>query len=255
VCTIAVAFRVHPDHPVVLAANRDEFYARPATGPGELAPGIFGGRDTIAGGTWLALREDGAFAAVTNQRNFMPRYGDRKSRGEVPVQILAHRGEEMAAFVRALDPAQYNDGNFVFGDRDGVWVAYLRAEPATLEVVALDRGLHVLTNDKLGSPDFPRADRAAALMLPAMHAPWRDAVPILARALGDHEQPRADQVGDPPPCAPYGKDFLAQLQAICIHTPAYGTRSSSIVALSTKIDAYLHAEGHPCTNPFVEVKL
>jgi uncharacterized protein with NRDE domain len=252
VCTIAVAFRVHPDHPLILAANRDEFYARASRGPGLLAPGIVGGRDEVAGGTWLALRADGAFAAVTNQRSFGARDPSRRSRGELPLALLAHPVREMAAFARDLAPGAYNDGNLIFGGAHGVWVAYLRSDADT-EVVALRPGLHVLTNDKLGSPDFPRADRAAALLEPALRLPWDEAAPLVQRALGDHAQPPADRVGLPPPCAPYGVDFLAQLQQICIHTPAYGTRSSSIAALADdRVLAYRHAEGHPCTTPFVD---
>ena len=251
-CTIAVAFRVHPDHPVILAANRDEFYARAARGPGLLAPGIVGGRDEVAGGTWLALRADGAFAAVTNQRSFGARDPSRRSRGELPLTLLAHPVRDMAAFARGLAPGAYNDGNLIFGGAHGVWVAYLRADVPT-EVVELGPGLHVLTNDKLGSPDFPRADRAAQLLEPAVRLPWDEAAHLIQRALGDHAQPPADRVGEPPPCAPYGKDFLAQLQQICIHTPAYGTRSSSIAALADdRVLAYRHAEGHPCTSPFVD---
>jgi uncharacterized protein with NRDE domain len=253
VCTIAVAFRVHPDRPVILAANRDEFYGRAARGPGPLAPNVVGGRDEVAGGTWLALRADGAFAAVTNQRSFGARDPSRRSRGELPLALLAHPGREMAAFARAIDPGAYNDGNLIFGGAHGVWVAYLRADDKAVEVVELPPGLHVLTNDKLGSPDFPRADRAAALLAPAMGLPWDEAAPLIQRALGDHARPPDDEIGEPPPCAPYGKDFLAALQQICIHTPAYGTRSASIAALGDdRVLAYRHAEGHPCTEPFAD---
>jgi uncharacterized protein with NRDE domain len=253
VCTIAVAFHVHAEHPVILAANRDEFYARPARGPGPLAPGVVGGKDLTQGGTWLGLRTDGAFAAVTNQRNFAPRDGARRSRGELPLALLARPVADMAAFARAIDPAAYNDGNVIFGDAGGVWVAYLRSDAAAVEVVALPPGLHVLTNDRLGSPDFPRAERAVALMTPALALPWPACAAALGAALADHARPPDDRVGEPPPCAPYGKDLLAALQQLCIHTPAYGTRSATIAALNAgAIAAYLHADGHPCETAFVD---
>jgi uncharacterized protein with NRDE domain len=257
VCTIGVAFRVRPDRPVILAANRDEFYARPARGPGPLGTGpggvrIAGGRDETAGGTWLALRADGAFAAVTNQRSFGARDPSRRSRGELPLALLARPVAEMAELARALEPGAYNDGNLMFGDARGVWVAYLRADLPT-EVVALPPGVHVLTNDRLGSPDFPRAERTAALLAPAVERPWDEAVRFIQRTLADHARPPDDRVGEPPPCSPFGKDFLASLQQICIHTPAYGTRSSSIAALGDdRVLAYHHAEGHPCETRFVD---
>jgi uncharacterized protein with NRDE domain len=69
-CFVAVALRFHPEFPLVVAANRDEYFSRPA----ELltrwssAPTIVAGRDLTAGGTWLGLSEDGRFAALTNCR-------------------------------------------------------------------------------------------------------------------------------------------------------------------------------------------
>lgn len=251
VCTIAVALDVHPSLPVILAANRDEYYARAARGPTRLAPGVVGGQDLVAGGTWLALRTDGAFAAVTNQRSLVPRDPARRSRGELPLALLA--APDMAAFARALDPSAYNGCNLMFGGPGGVWVAYLRPEPASLEVEPLGAGLHVLTNDRLGSPEFPRADRAAELMAPAVRAPWDAAASGLAAALADHARPPDDRIAEPPACAPYGRDLLAALQQLCIHTPAYGTRSSTIAALAPgRVAHYVHADGHPCETPFVD---
>src|SRR5262249_10476489 len=159
----------------------------------------------------------------------------------------------MAAFARALDPAAYNDGNLIFGDASGVWVAYLRSDASSVEVEALPPGLHVLTNDRLGSPDFPRAERAIELMTPALALPWRASAPALAAALADHVRPPDDRTGEPPPCSPFGKDLLATMQQLCIHTPAYGTRSATIAALDAgAIAAYLHAEGRPCETPFAD---
>ena len=61
-CTLAIYVRQLPGLPLVVAANRDEFLDRAATGPELLAsaPRIVGGRDLLAGGTWLAISERGA---------------------------------------------------------------------------------------------------------------------------------------------------------------------------------------------------
>ena len=66
-CTIAILIRV-ADVPVVIAANRDELYARPTRPPEVLGPAIVGGVDALSGGSWLAVNRAGRFAAVTNQR-------------------------------------------------------------------------------------------------------------------------------------------------------------------------------------------
>ncbi|MEK7705269.1 MAG: NRDE family protein, partial [Myxococcota bacterium] len=58
-CLLAVLSRAHPDSPLVVAANRDEWLARPAAPFGVLdeRPRVVGGRDLTAGGTWMATNE------------------------------------------------------------------------------------------------------------------------------------------------------------------------------------------------------
>src|SRR6202035_5668111 len=69
-CLIAIAHRVSKEWPLVIAANRDEQYARPtrAAHAWKENPEVIGGRDLRAGGSWLAVRRGGRFAAVTNVR-------------------------------------------------------------------------------------------------------------------------------------------------------------------------------------------
>ena len=70
-CLILVAWKAHPDFPLVVAANRDEFFIRPTAPAGWWTdpPGIFAGRDLQAGGTWLGVNREGAFAGLTNFRD------------------------------------------------------------------------------------------------------------------------------------------------------------------------------------------
>src|SRR5262249_45958851 len=161
---------------------------------------------------------------------------------------------EMAAFARAIEPGAYNDGNLIFGDARGVWVAYLRADLAT-ETVALPPGLHVLTNDKLGSPDFPRADRAAALLAPALEAgrSWGEAGPGVGGGPPGPPPAAPRRRGGPPPGRARREGFPAPLPPARPHTPPHGTRSSSIAALGDdRVLAYRHAEGHPCEVSFAD---
>ena len=66
-CLLVFAWNKHPRYRVVLAANRDEFHARPAAAMHWWAePDILGGRDLEAGGAWLAVGRDGRFGVVTN---------------------------------------------------------------------------------------------------------------------------------------------------------------------------------------------
>jgi uncharacterized protein with NRDE domain len=230
-CTIAIL--VHAcDAPLVLAANRDELYARASRPPERLAPGIAGGVDAVGGGTWLALRADGAFAAVTNQAGAAAPPGAR-SRGLVVRELVATTDPD--GYVAALDPRRYASMNLAWGDARGVRVAYLRST-GERDIVRLPDGIHVLCNDRLERA-FARGvrlrdDIAAAL---ARGRGAADLVAALPAMLGDHT------VIDSP------------FDATCIHTTVYGTRSSTIAALEPgRVARYLHADGPPCTTPFVD---
>src|SRR5882672_7475814 len=157
-CTIAILFDV-VEQPLVLAANRDEMYARPTRPPEVLmeSPRIVGGVDVLSGGTWLAVRADGKFAAVTNQRAIdpIPAPGLR-SRGLAVRELAA--ADDQDAYVAALDPRHYASMNLVWGSPDRVSIGYLRFEGGK-EIETLPTGIHVLCNDRLGAPGFPRGDR------------------------------------------------------------------------------------------------
>lgn len=253
--------RVHPEFPVVIAANRDEFYARIAEPPQILrrAPLIAGGRDREKGGTWFAIARTGALAAITNQRAWYPPPKAPRSRGEIPIALLddvadapaSERQRAAREHLERLDPAQRDSFNLLFADPGGVQLAYGRRESRSLEIEPLPTGVFVLANDRLGSPSFPKTRRARDLIAPAATAPWDQLASRLARALSDHELPPADAIETPPPGSPFTSEIARQLQAICIHTARYGTRSATITALHPDgVAHYAYADGPPCEATF-----
>lgn len=248
-CTIAIWIDPRADVPVALAANRDEFYERPARAPFAFAPDRVGGRDDVLGGSWLAFGRDGRFAAVTNQH--APRAGASapsasghgpvapepgagrapRSRGELVLGLLdAGDRAAMRAYLDAIDPTAYASANLVFGDAGGVDLVYLR-RAGTRERLALPPGLTVLANDRLDAPGQPKRARLHDHLAAA--ATWDDFARIAPRALADHA------FADRP------------LDALCIHTPRYGTRSATVAALAPgRVHALAWADGPPCTTPF-----
>lgn len=257
-CTIAVLHGVHPEYPVVVAANRDEAYARAATGPEVLAREpvtVVGGRDVAGGGTWTGVASTGLFVGVTNQRSHRPPDPTRRSRGRVVLEAL--RTGTVAGverYLRSLDPGDYNAFNLLYGEAGAFHVAYVRPDPASLELHALAPGIHVLANDRIGSREFPKAERVLALARPLATRPWPELAPGLAALLADHELPPPDRIPAPPPGSFLPAAAYRLLQAICIHTPEYGTRSASIVALVPGGVAHLlAANGPPCTHAFEDV--
>lgn len=255
-CTIAILAGVLPDAPLVLAANRDELLARPARPPEVLdaARGVVGGLDAAGGGTWLAVRRDGRFAAVTNERALAPPAAGLRSRG-LAVRELAC-ADDQDAYVAGLDPRRYASMNLVWGRAGEVRVAHARQPEGRIEVRALAPGVHVLCNGALGAPGFPRGARLAAAIAARLAAPgeattWRRLAPALQAALADHARAE-DGAAEAAPHLP--PDLARALTATCVHADGYGTRSASLVALAAgEVLGYLHADGPPCRAPFVEV--
>jgi uncharacterized protein with NRDE domain len=245
-CTIALLIG-GADAPVVLAANRDELYARPTRPPERLADGIAGGVDVQSGGTWLAVNRIGRFVAVTNQVALATPPPGLKSRGTVVRELAA--APDPAAYVAAIDPREYASMNLVWGDAEAVRIAYLRREQGSRDVHELAPGIHVLANDRLKAPGFPRAERLEKQIAAIEDRSWPALWPRLAQLLGDHS--RVELADVPPSHLP--PVLARELTATCIHSEQYGTRSSTLVALERgRVAAYLHADGPPCVTPFVD---
>lgn len=256
-CTLLVAHGLRRDFPLVLAANRDEFFARAATPPTLDRSGpipFLAGRDTLARGTWLGVNARGLFAGLTNQR--APAGPDAPaSRGEVVQTLLQHARsvDDAEAYLGALDPARYRPFNLLFGTAEALAVAYVRPDPASVTVARLGPGVHVLANDVLGSTRFPKAPRTAGLVPEAVlrEAPWPHLADALQRALGDHGLPPQEALPPPDPWLP--TEYAAPLQSLCVHLPHYGTVSAAVIALAPAgLAHFRHAEGAPCVTPFVE---
>src|SRR5687767_10547471 len=115
-CLIVVAWRVHPDFPLIVAANRDEFHARPAAPAAfwDDHPQILAGRDLEARGTWMGVSRTGRFAAVTNYRGARePRAIE--SRGALVSRFL-HSGTCPAEYVKELKGNLYSGFNLLAAD-------------------------------------------------------------------------------------------------------------------------------------------
>jgi uncharacterized protein with NRDE domain len=238
VCTIVTIAGVHPDFPLIVAANRDELYARPTGGPEAGDAIVVSGRDLNAGGTWMGATRGGFFAALTNQRQAQGQLPGLRSRGEVIDRALALADRAaVRAWVGGLDARSYNGFNLIYGDAGGLAVAYARHDEGTVELADLPPGIHGLANDRIGSTEFLRAGRAVELATPIARLPWAELQPALVALLADHQHPD----GQP-------------LQAICTHTPVYGTRSATIAAIgSAGLAHYLVSTGPPCTDPLKPV--
>lgn len=150
-CLILLAWRVSKAHPLVVAANRDEFHARPAAPAAfwEDRPAILAGRDLEARGTWMGVSRSGRFAAVTNYRGARePRAAE--SRGALVTRFLDN-GHSTAAYISEVQQkAQlYSGFNLLASDGDELWwISNRDSEPRRLEP-----GIYGLGNTLLDAPE------------------------------------------------------------------------------------------------------
>jgi uncharacterized protein with NRDE domain len=163
VCLILLAWRVSNEHPLVVAANRDEFHARPAAPAAfwEDRPGILAGRDLEARGTWMGMSRSGRFAAVTNYRGARePRAA--QSRGALVTGFLA-TDETAGEYMESLNPKSdsYSGFNLIASEGNELWWMSNRdGAPRRLEP-----GIYGLGNLLLDSPDVePRKRRFEAAL-------------------------------------------------------------------------------------------
>jgi len=250
VCLLIALSRIVPGVPLLVAANRDERYSRPAEAVTVLraaGPRILGGRDEVAGGTWLAVNSHGVVAGLTNQ----PAGGHdpaRRSRGELPLAFAAYpdAATAVAAVCPRLRPADYNPCWLLVGDRHALFSVDLtggdRAVPEEL-----GPGRYVLENVPLHGRSAKQR-RIAALVGERAGEPGGPAAG-LAGVLADHEPasgPRPRPDGGPP--------WPAELSAACVHTPGYGTRSAMIAAVrEAGWPEVAVAAGPPCQVPLRDV--
>jgi uncharacterized protein with NRDE domain len=163
-CLIVLAWRKHPDFPLIVAANRDEFHARPAAPAAfwEDQPGILAGRDLEARGTWMGVSRSGRFAAVTNFRGaHEPRAAE--SRGALVSRFLS-ANEKPGAYASGLQKTLYSGFNLLATDGEELWWTSNRdGTPRNLAP-----GIYGLGNALLDSQDVEPAKKAFADAIPAV---------------------------------------------------------------------------------------
>ena len=234
--TLILLDRVVPQIPVIVAANRDEFFARPAAPPTHFRasggrPAFAAPHDLEAGGTWMGINEHGVFVGLTN-RPVATKPAGVRSRGLLVVDVLAAATADHAAaeFERQRDA--YAPFNLLATDGRAAWLARHTAE-GERERRPLDPGIHVVCNRDPADPGSTKVARLRARLAEVdLAAPAGALVAELFRVLGGH----------PDPSNPFENP--------CVHTAEYGTRSSSVLLAGPGRRAYWYADGAPCETKY-----
>lgn len=238
-CLILLAWRAHPDYPLVVAANRDEFFSRPTAkaAPWPEARGVLAGRDLQAGGTWLGIGPGGRFAALTNYRDPASQRPEAASRGTLVAGFLTGKESAPAYVARvSADAADYNGFNLICGDGEKLmWFSNVGGAARELAP-----GVYGLCNHLLDTP-WPKVQAAKSALREGLAALPDDA-PLFELLRDDGIHPDDDL-----PRTGVSLEWERLLSAAFVRAPGYGTRSSTVVTVAadgwTSFDEQTWLEG------------
>jgi uncharacterized protein with NRDE domain len=220
-CLILFAHGAHPEYPLVIAANRDEYYQRPTSAASfwKDHPQILAGRDLEGGGTWLGVTRQGRFAALTNFRGPAEHKPDAPTRGRLVSDFLLSRSAPREYLEQVRTKAsRYNGFSLLLGDMHGIFY-YCSREAATQMVPA---GIYGLSNHLLDTP-WPKVEQGKTHLAHVLKNGVTD--DLLLQLLDDRSLAADAALPD----TGVGLERERILSAALIVSPQYGTRASTAV--------------------------
>ncbi len=227
-CLVLIAKTVRSDCPLILAANRDEFFERPTASarfwPED--PDVLAGWDKRSGGTWGGVSRSGRLAFLTNirdPRGFRP---SAASRGHL-VRSFLQREESIPAFIHKLIASAhaYNGFNLIFGSGAELFWFASRGK----RLCRLAPGIHALSNGLLNEP-WPKAVRGARGLGRLLQRPEPPCEDELFALLADTRQAPEEDL----PHTGIGMEWERFLSSMFIRGGIYGTRSQTVVLLGAE---------------------
>lgn len=222
-CIILLAHQAHAEFPLILAANRDEYYGRPTQGAQFWtdAPGVLAGRDLERGGTWLGVTRAGRVAAVTNYREPEMRLKGAPSRGHLVSDFLVGDEDARRYLSGISDRASlYNGFNLIAGTHATLYY-FSNRNGAPREI---DAGVHGLSNHLLDT-SWPKVDRGREALARVVTGEGFFSVEDIFEVLADD----ARALDEALPETGVGLELERMLSPLFITSPVYGTRSSTVV--------------------------
>nr|NJM01570.1 NRDE family protein [Desulfobacula sp.] len=227
-CLILFGYKMSKDFPLVLVANRDEFYQRPTAAMHfwEDPPNILAGKDLDQSGTWFGIGRNGTFAALTNYRNPAALKPNAPSRGEIIPDFLGSE-QSPERFIRDFTPKAnaYNGFNLILGSPDRLfWFTNL-----TGKMEEIPPGIHGISNRFLNTP-WPKVESGKKALEKILQDSAAPAPDQLFSLLKDRTLPPDDSLPD----TGIGLEWERVLSPLFIESPDYGTRSSLAMLVDQK---------------------
>ncbi|QGM32423.1 hypothetical protein GI482_19630 [Bacillus sp. N3536] len=222
-CLVNFQFKTHPTYPLIVVANRDEFYERPTESAHFWTdyPNILAGRDLLQMGTWLGVSKAGRFAALTNFRDPQLKPG-RLSRGDIVRDFLTGNEEPME-FIAGLKRKRENYGgyNVVIGDSNHLY----HYNNILDEMNEIAPGTHSLSNHTLNTP-WPKVKKGKQKLAEYLLLDKVEVEPLFEilkdeNVAQDYELPETG----------VALELERSLSPMFIKIPNYGTRSSTVLLM------------------------
>lgn len=230
-CVIFFAYQKHPAYPLILLANRDEFYNRPTESAKnwEDYPDILAGRDLIGGGTWLGINKSGKFAAVTNYRDPNAPPGTR-SRGDLTAEFLKtnESAEDYLAKIHQ-SAAEFAGFNLLLGEINSERNELFYYSNQIGKIQRLGSGIYGLSNHLLDTP-WRKVEKGKQFLTENIAQGFSKEDCFLSLA----DETFAEDEDLPDTGIGYEREKL--LSAIFIKTPVYGTRCSTVLTVNNELD-------------------
>lgn len=224
-CLINFQFQQHPNYKLIIAANRDEFFARPTKRAHfwEDEPQILAGRDLEKMGTWLGVTTSGRFAALTNFRDPTESTEGKWSRGDIVRSFLGGR-MEAEGFLQRLreDKTHYPSFNVIVGTADSLWYYNNRQD----EIIKVTQGTHSLSNAFFNTP-WPKTERGKQSLQSCLHNKMIVDAGCLLTSLQSEEQAADEEL----PQTGVSLQWERLLSSMFINSEQYGTRSSTVLTV------------------------
>lgn len=226
-CILFIAIQQHPQYPLIIAANRDEFFQRPTQASHFWPPAqyILAGKDLQAGGSWMGINKQGYIAALTNIRDPNRLRNDVRSRGELVLNYLQHPPANTEQQKRLqTGRLDYNGYNLLFGH----WQSLRVYNNFSHQYHTLGDGVYGLSNADLNS-DWPKVNRGIQALSEYCQSGEDLNHNRLFELLGDQQQ--AEEHCLPVTGVPW--EWEKRLSAIFIRGEEYGTRSSTLLTIDS----------------------
>lgn len=224
-CILFIAYQMHPKYSLIIAANRDEMYARPTKAAHfwDDNDTVLAGRDLKQHGTWLGITKSGRFAALTNFRNPKENQENKQSRGHIVKNFLTSQLTPYEYLCSLQEERnRYAGFNVIVADQEKMYY-YSNVEN---EIKQIQAGIHGLSNHLLNTP-WPKVEKGKQKLQTIVEQ--NDVTPdALFELLADKEKAPEDQL----PNTGVPLDIEKQLSSIFIDMEGYGTRCSTVLLVN-----------------------